>query len=62
MKLEQWQNLFYVIVNEYSIVQLGIQIKTRITKHTNVNVRIIIHAKNIKVGTLANKLMRIASI
>ena len=62
MKLEQWQNLFYAIVNEYSIVQLGIQIKTGLTKHTNVNVKIIIHTKNIKVGTLANALMRIASI
>ena len=39
MKLEQWQNIFHVIVNANVIVQLAIQIKNGITKLANKNVK-----------------------
>ena len=42
MKLKQWQNIFHVIVNANSIAQYIIEIKNRITKRANVNVKIII--------------------
>ena len=45
MKLKQWQNIFHEIVNANSIVQHVIQIKSGITKHVNVNVKIIISAQ-----------------
>ena len=51
-----------MIVNENSIVQHGIQIQNGIIKHINVNVKIIVHAKNIIVGILANEFVRIVSI
>ena len=45
MKLNQWQNIFHVIVNANSIVQHVIQIKNRIIKHVNEDVNIILSAK-----------------
>ena len=47
---KQWQNVFHVIVNAYSIVQRVIQIKNGIIRHFNVNVKIIICVKKIIVG------------
>ena len=41
MKLKQRKYIFHVIVNAISIVQHVIQIKNRIMKHVNVNVKII---------------------
>ena len=38
MKLNQWQNIFHVIINGNSIVQYVIQIKNGIMKHVKVNV------------------------
>ena len=38
MKLEQIQNIFYVIVNASSVVQHVAQIRNRIIKHVNANV------------------------
>ena len=54
MNLNQWQNIFHLIVNANSIVQYVIQIKNGITKHGNVNVKIIASAKNIIIGILAH--------
>ena len=51
-----------MIVNVNSIVQYVIQIKSKIIKHVNVNVKIIVHAKKIIVGILAHVFVRIASI
>ena len=51
-----------VIVNVKSIVQHVIQIKNGIIKHVNVNVKMIINAKEIIVGILAYLFVRIASI
>ena len=62
MKLKQWQNICHVIVNVNSIVKYAIQIKNRIIKHVNVNVKTIVRAKNIKVGILAHIFVRIAGI
>ena len=45
MKLKQWQNIFNVITNANSIVQIAIQIKNRTMKHVNVSVKIIVRAK-----------------
>ena len=60
MKLKQLLNIFHVIVNANSIVQIAIQIKneTKITKLANVDVKIIIRAKKIIVGILAHVFMR----
>ena len=55
-------NIFHVIVNANSIVQLAIQSKNRIMKYFNVNVKIIVRAKKIIVGILAHVFARIASI
>ena len=44
---KKWQNIFYVIVNANSIVQPVIQIKNGTIKHIIVNVKTIVHAKNI---------------
>ena len=38
------------------------QIKNRIIKHVNVNVKIIVRAKKNKIGVLANVFVRIVSI
>ena len=46
MKPKQWQNIFHVIVNANSIIQFVTQIKNGIIKHFNVNVKIIVRAKN----------------
>ena len=62
MKLKQRKNIFHVIVNAMSIVQHVIQIKNRIMKHVNVNVKIIINTKKIIVGILAHVFVRIESI
>ena len=62
MKLKQRKYIFHVIVNAISIVQHVIQIKNRIMKHVNVNVKIIINTKNIIVGILAHVFVRIESI
>ena len=42
MKLNPWQNIFRVIVNANAIVEHAIEIKNEITKHVNVNVKIIL--------------------
>ena len=39
-----------------------IQIKNEMTKHFNVNIKLIVHAKKIIFGILAHVLVRIASI
>ena len=62
MKLKQRKYIFHVIVNAISIVQHVIQIKNRIMKHVNVNVKIIINTKKIIVGILAHVFVRIESI
>ena len=62
MKLKQWQNIFHAMVNVNSIVQHVIQIKNGITKHINVNVKIIISPQKIIVGILAHVHVRIVSI
>ena len=62
MKLKQRKYIFQVIVNAISIVQHVIQIKNRIMKHVNVNVKIIINTKKIIVGILAHVFVRIESI
>ena len=59
MKLKQRQNTFHVIVNANLIVQHVIQIKNGVTKHVNVNVKIIVNAKKIIVGILAHVFVRI---
>ena len=41
-----------MIVNSNAIVQVAIQIKNRITKLMNVNVKVIVHPKKIIVGIL----------
>ena len=48
--------------NANSIVGLAIQVKYPITKHVNVNVKVIAHGKKIIVGILAHALAKIASI
>ena len=62
MKLKQRKYIFHVIVNAISVVQHVIQIKNRIMKHVNVNVKIIINTKKIIVGILAHVFVRIESI
>ena len=61
MKLKQWQYIFYEIANANSIVQLEIQLKNGISKHANVNIKIIVHEKKktIIVGILAHVFVRI---
>ena len=51
-----------MILNANSIVQYVIQIKNGITKHVNVNVKIIVRAKAIMVGILAHVFVRIVII
>ena len=62
MKLKQRQNIFYVIANANSIVQLAIQIKNGIMKHVNVSVKIVVHVKKITVGILAHVFVRMISV
>ena len=62
MKLKHWENIFQMIENVSSIVQFAIQIKNRIMKHVNVSVKIMVYAKKIVVGILADEFVRIASI
>ena len=52
----------HIIVNANSIVQHVIQTKNGIRKHVNMNVKIIIRAKQIIVGILAHVFARMASI
>ena len=51
-----------MIVNAISIVQHVIQIKNRIIKHANVNVKIMISAKKIIVRILAHIFVRTTTI
>ena len=51
-----------MIVSTNSIVQYVIQIKNEITKHVNVNIKMIVRAKKIIFGILAHVFVRIASI
>ena len=51
-----------MIVSTNSIVQYVIQIKNEITKHVNLNIKIIVRAKKIIFGILAHVFVRIASI
>ena len=62
MKMKQQQNIFHLIVNGNSIVQHVIQIKNRITKLVNMNLKIIVHVKKIIVGIPAHGYVRITSI
>ena len=61
MKLKQWQNIFHVILNANSIVQYVVQMKKEIIKNVNVNVKIIVDAKNVIFGILAQVFVRIVS-
>ena len=61
-KQKQCKNIFHVILNVNSIAQHVIQIRTEITKHVNVDVKIIICAKKIIVWIPADVFVRIASI
>ena len=61
MKLNQWQNIFHVIVNANSIVQHVIQKKNGIIKHVNVNVKVIKSVKKILLGILAHVFVRIVN-
>ena len=61
MKLKQWQNIFHVILNANSIVQYVVQMKKGIIKNVNVNVKIIVDAKNVIFGILAQVFVRIVS-
>ena len=51
-----------MIENANSIVQYVIQIKNEIRKFFNINVKVIVSAKEIIVGILANVFVRIVSI
>ena len=62
MKLKKWQNKIHVIVNAKLIVQHVIQIKNGIMKHINESVKIIVNAKKIIVGILADVFMTMVSI
>ena len=62
MKHKQRQNIFHLIVNSNSIEQHVIQIKNRITKNLNVNVKVIVSTKKIMFGILATVFVKIPSI
>ena len=62
MNLNQWQNIFHVIVNANTIVQYVIQIKNAIIKHVNVNVKVVVSEKRFIVGILAHAFVRLVSI
>ena len=61
-KMKQWQNLFVVIANVNSILKHVIEIKNRIIRYINVNVKFIVAAKKLIVDILAHVFERIASI
>ena len=61
-KMKQWQNLFVVIANVNSILKHVIEIKNRIIRYVNVNVKFIVAAKKLIVDILAHVFERIASI
>ena len=60
-KMKQWQNLFVVIANVNSILKHVIEIKNRIIRYINVNVKFIVAAKKLIVDILAHVFERIAS-
>ena len=62
MELEQWQNIFHVVVYASSVLQHVIKNKDGIMKHANLNVKIIVSAKKIRVGILAHIFVRIVYI
>ena len=62
MKLQQWQNIFHVIVNANSVKKQVIQIKNGIIRLFNVNLKIIISTKKVIVGILAQVFVRTVSI
>ena len=62
MKLEQLQNMFPVILNANSIVQLAIQIKNGIMINVNAGVKKVIHTRKVIFGILAHAFVRIRSI
>ena len=54
--------MFHYIANVNLIVQHITQIRNVIIKHVNMNVKIIVDAKTIIVGILANVFVRITNI
>ena len=62
MELKSWQKIFHMIVNANSIVQHVIQIKNRIIKHVNKNVKVIINRKTIIVGIVVHVFVKTVSI
>ena len=54
-------NKFYVIVNANSIVLHVSQIQNWITKHVNLNVKIIVHIRKIIAGLLGHVFVRIVT-
>ena len=56
------QKIFHYIANVNLIVQHITQIRNVIIKHVNMNVKIIVDAKTIIVGILANVFVRITNI
>ena len=54
--------MYNVIENANSVVQIAIQIGNGITKVVNVNLKVIVHAKEIIVGTLPHVFVRMASL
>ena len=61
-RAKKWQSTFHVIINANSTVQHVIQIKNRIIKYVNKNVKGIISGKAIIVGTVVHVFVRTVSI
>ena len=61
-KQKKRQKIFHYIANVNLIVQHITQIRNVIIKHVNMNVKIIVDAKTIIVGILANVFVRITNI
>ena len=61
-KKKKRQKMFHYIANVNLIVQHITQIRNVIIKHVNMNVKIIVDAKTIIVGILANVFVRITNI
>ena len=59
MKLKQWQNIFHMLANVNSIAEYVIQIKNRVIKQVNVDVKVIVSAEKVIVGILAHVFGRI---
>ena len=59
MKLKQWQNIFHMLANVNSIAEYVIQIKNRVIKQVNVDVKVIVSAGKVIVGILAHVFGRI---